>query len=475
MDFVHLHVHSNYSFCRGANTIEEICRAARARGMDTLALTDTGGFYGLVWFLQAARAQGLTPLVGAHVSDDRHAAVLLAKSRAGYAEICRLVTARHAALSEHRATFGTAAYPGSPRTRRLALERGEGEATMPYAHSAPPGHPAPAEPGPASYPGFSLAAWLAQHGEEVVIISPDFELLDALARGRGTSDLYVELGPGERGRALAFARRRGLAPVATNAVYLVNPEDYPRHRLLRAIDLNRPLGAVPPGELAHPEAWLKPPRLMHARFPDCPESLANTRRIAEACRFDFPLGGAVFPGAGGHTDGNGNGNITENAARDTGGVPTGRSAEIRSAETDRSSAERRGNGSFDGKPAEQRWGGSAGGAVAEGSGGNTSEGATEEKRGGNADGNPAEQRSNAETPEGDLSIERLERLCREGLRRRYGRETPAALRRLEHELGIVRAKGFAPYFLIVHDVVRHAPLTCGRGSRRRASSPTPWA
>src|SRR5881397_4125122 len=65
--FVHLHVHSNFSFCRGADRLESLVVAARKRGYDSLALTDTNGLYGLVWFLDAAKAAGLRPIVGAEV------------------------------------------------------------------------------------------------------------------------------------------------------------------------------------------------------------------------------------------------------------------------------------------------------------------------------------------------------------------------------------------------------------------------
>src|SRR5439155_4936985 len=71
MRFVHLNVHSNYSFCRGASRLEDLVVAARRRGMDAMALTDTNGLYGLVWFLDAAKAAGVRPIVGAEV--DLHA------------------------------------------------------------------------------------------------------------------------------------------------------------------------------------------------------------------------------------------------------------------------------------------------------------------------------------------------------------------------------------------------------------------
>src|SRR5262249_24336946 len=67
MRFVHLHVHSNYAFCRGASRLEDLVVAARVRGMDAMALTDTNGLNGLIWFLDAAKAAALRPVGGAEV------------------------------------------------------------------------------------------------------------------------------------------------------------------------------------------------------------------------------------------------------------------------------------------------------------------------------------------------------------------------------------------------------------------------
>ena len=58
----------------------------------------------------------------------------------------------------------------------------------------------------------------------------------------------------------------------------------------------------------------------------------------------------------------------------------------------------------------------------------------------------------------------LRRLCEEGAVRRYGGMRPDVRQRLEHELAIIREKGFASYFLVVRDIVQQCPRTCGRGS-----------
>lgn len=62
------------------------------------------------------------------------------------------------------------------------------------------------------------------------------------------------------------------------------------------------------------------------------------------------------------------------------------------------------------------------------------------------------------------SFERLKALCYENLKKRYPDPDPTVLTRLEKELEIIKKKGFADYFLVVHDFVKHSSYTCGRGS-----------
>ncbi|HPF61024.1 MAG: DNA polymerase III subunit alpha [Gemmatimonadetes bacterium] len=64
----------------------------------------------------------------------------------------------------------------------------------------------------------------------------------------------------------------------------------------------------------------------------------------------------------------------------------------------------------------------------------------------------------------DDALQRLRALAYDGAMRRYGALAPVTRDRLEHELGIIGLKGFADYFLVVHDIVQHGPTHCGRGS-----------
>ena len=332
--FVHLHVHSHFSFCRGVDGLRELCRAARARGMDSLAVTDTNGLYGLIWFLQFAREEGIRPIVGAEAVWGGEQAVVLVRNGEGYAGLCRLLS------NLHKAAGPTVGSEGCPSNA-----------------------PAP----------FDLGRALVDLPPGVVILTRSTRLLERLAIHRGTQDLYGELRPDlapmERSRLKRFLKDHGLPPVATAAACFAHREGHRTHRLLRAIATNSTLasfrGGDPPGT-APPDCWLADPRVMEGRHPDQPEAMANSRRIADACRFTPELGKPIFP------------------------------AYV--------------------------------------------------------------------TADGSDPAALLEQLCLEGAYRRYGGVGEPVRLRLNHEMAIIRDKGFSPYFLVVRDIVAQAPRTCGRGS-----------
>ena len=106
--FVHLHVHSNFSFLDGGSRIAELVDRAVELGQPALALTDHDGLYGAIRFAKACIRRGLQPIFGAEVCVESLAGeprgpyhlVLLAETREGYANLCRLVSAAHLAIPE---------------------------------------------------------------------------------------------------------------------------------------------------------------------------------------------------------------------------------------------------------------------------------------------------------------------------------------------------------------------------------------
>src|SRR5919199_3485073 len=98
MSYVELHAHSAYSFLDGASQPEELAVRAAELGYAAVALTDHDGVYGSLEFAHAGKAFGVRAITGAEVTlaDGCHV-TLLVENADGYANLCRLLTAAHAA------------------------------------------------------------------------------------------------------------------------------------------------------------------------------------------------------------------------------------------------------------------------------------------------------------------------------------------------------------------------------------------
>ena len=108
-DFVHLHVHSEFSLLDGLSRIGEMTKRVAEQGMPALALTDHGSMYGVIPFYAAAKQAGIKPIIGieAYVAPrgmadkegkadaDYHHMILLAKDDVGYRNLLALTTAAH--------------------------------------------------------------------------------------------------------------------------------------------------------------------------------------------------------------------------------------------------------------------------------------------------------------------------------------------------------------------------------------------
>src|SRR5712692_9031538 len=110
-EFVHLHLHSEYSLLDGACRLDKLTEKAHELKFPAMALTDHGVLYGAIEFYQAARDKGIKPIIGCEVyvapgsrlekkttsgsRDVYHHLVLLAKDEAGYKNLTQLVTDAH--------------------------------------------------------------------------------------------------------------------------------------------------------------------------------------------------------------------------------------------------------------------------------------------------------------------------------------------------------------------------------------------
>src|SRR5256885_11055896 len=109
--YVELHCHSNFSFLDGGSHPYELVARAAELEMPALAITDTGGVYGAVRFLQACRKLGVKPMIGAALEVDGAELVLIARGLRGYSNLCRLLSLAHLdqPKGEARATLATGA------------------------------------------------------------------------------------------------------------------------------------------------------------------------------------------------------------------------------------------------------------------------------------------------------------------------------------------------------------------------------
>ncbi|MBA2565176.1 MAG: PHP domain-containing protein, partial [Gemmatimonadetes bacterium] len=181
-----LHLHSQFSLLDGTATVETLCDRARALGLTAVALADTDNAYGHVRFFRAARERGLKPILGARLTDPAGAgdAVCLARDRHGYANLCRLITARR-------------------------LED-----------------------------GFRLAEGLPRLAAGLVVLTRHPTLLERLAGRIERASLFAELVSwrGETHRGLvAAARAVGVGVVASPEVRFLDRADRDLHRVLCAV------------------------------------------------------------------------------------------------------------------------------------------------------------------------------------------------------------------------------------------------
>jgi len=96
MSFVHLHVHSPYSFHDGASSLDSLLQKAQSLGMPAMALTDHNRLTGAIRFYEKAISLGIKPITGAEVDmEGSYHLTLLCKDLNGYTNLCRLLTEAH--------------------------------------------------------------------------------------------------------------------------------------------------------------------------------------------------------------------------------------------------------------------------------------------------------------------------------------------------------------------------------------------
>ena len=282
-DFVHLHVHSEYSLLDGACKLGELAARAKELGQTAVAVTDHGVMYGAVDFYKAAKKAGVKPIIGCEVyvaprgrydkdpvKDKRpYHLVLLCEDNTGYQNLSWLVSRGF-----------TEGFYGKPRIDRELLA---GHTQGLICLSACLAGEIPRALAQGDYEKAKEAAlWYRdQFGPENFFIE---------VQNHGIPE-QQEILPG----LVRLAEEAGVGLVATNDAHYLRQEDHRMQHLLLCIQTGHTMDEELPLEFPTQEFYLKSGDEMAAAFPKLPSALENTVKIAARCNVEFEFGKTKLP------------------------------------------------------------------------------------------------------------------------------------------------------------------------------------
>ena len=268
--YVELRCRSAFSFLTGASLPEDLVDRAAALGYPALALGDRDGIFGAPRFHKAATAAGLRALVGADVTiEDGASLYVLAASRPGYRNLCRLIT-----QAKLHAPKGKSVVHWTD-----VEEHAGGLICLAGGNQSP------------------LTRALATRDADVTARITE-RLLGIFGRSQVFIDIQRHLDPAEErlGRAaIDLAHHYGIPIVATNDVRHSTPADRALLDVLTCIHEKTTLDAAGRLLLPNTERHLKGPAEMAALFADLPDAIATTQSVAERCEFTLADLGYRFP------------------------------------------------------------------------------------------------------------------------------------------------------------------------------------
>ncbi len=293
MEFVHLHVHTEYSLLDGATRIADfqsenssshvkgVLTRCRELGMNALAVTDHGTMYGIIEFFREAKKLGIKPIIGCETyvaprtMEDKQGAdreyahlILLAKNEAGYKNLMKLVSMGF-----------TKGFYYKPRIDYTVLaDHAEGL--------------------------ICLSACLAGDIPQRLLANDEDGAREYARRLKSIfgADFYIELQdhglPEQRmvnPKLIDLAKELGIGMVATNDVHYIEKEDWQAQDILMCIQTNKLVEQEDRMRMGATEFYLKSPGEMAEIFPHVPEALENTQRIADMCNVELDFKSIHLP------------------------------------------------------------------------------------------------------------------------------------------------------------------------------------
>jgi DNA polymerase III subunit alpha len=367
--FVHLHLHTEYSTLDGACRIDDVVKKAAKLGMPAVAMTDHGNLYGAIDFYQAAKKAGVKPILGCElyvcgegVSKSHRAEVpgkrnnyhltVLAKDETGFRNLTKIVSAAHLEGQYYR-----------PRTDHEDLfAHGDGLIVLSGCLNGEVNESIRA--GQVDRAKHLVGKFCERWGEDYYLELQN-HISGDVAEKQQTCNAQL----------LEWADEFGIKPVAANDVHFLNRDDHEAHDVMICIGTGKMVFDEKRMRYSE-EVYFKTPKEMIKLFRHVPQALWSTLEIADQCNVEIKL-----------------------------------------------------------------------------------------------DASSSDKYPQFESPDGTPREAFFRKLCREGLRQRFGAsaDEPELRDRLEYEMSVMEQMGFVSYFLIVWDFIKWAkdhgiPVGPGRGS-----------
>jgi len=281
-EFVHLHLHTEYSILDGACRIEDAITKAKELGMNSLAITDHGAMYGVLVFYRKALEHGIKPIIGVEVylgkkgrvieggvEEQPAHLVLIATNNTGYRNLIKIVSRG----------FLEGFYRKPKVDKQILKDHSEGL--------------------------IGLSGCLK--GEIPALILAEKEdlakkVLEDYVRIFGDGNFYIELmnhGIPEQSivnpRLYDIAKQAGIPTVATNDVHYVSADDARAHDFLLCIQTGSTISDQSRLKFSSDQFYMKSSEEMKALFPDFPESISTTMEIANRVDIEIPLNKLYLP------------------------------------------------------------------------------------------------------------------------------------------------------------------------------------
>ena len=275
--FVHLHVHSEFSLVDGTARIKPLVGAVADKDMPAVALTDQSNMFALVRFYKAAMAAGVKPICGVDLLirnpedvNQPFRLVLLVQSNTGYRHLTELVSRSYQEGQHLGIPMLECSWLTPHNCEGLIALSGANEGDVGRALLA--GNGALAEE--------RLRYWQERFGDRYY--------LQLVRTGHEGEEACLH-------QSVELAMQHDVPVVATNGVCFLEPDEFAAHEVRVCIRDGRALDDPRRPHLYSEQQYLRSPQEMAELFSDIPEALQNTVEIARRCNLELTLGKNFLP------------------------------------------------------------------------------------------------------------------------------------------------------------------------------------